>query len=312
MSTANAVETREVNVLRATNYNATAEEFILLHDDLMILRVRPDLPVIGFKAGQYTLLGLGSWERGVDVNEATSNLSQASVIKRAYSISSTLVVGRGRIVRAAENGVLECYIALVRRVDGRTSMLTPRLFALRTGDRLFCDRRVRGRYTLDGIDDESDVLFAATGTGEAPHNAMLAELLLRGHRGRIVSTVCVRYQRDLGYLDAHRELEKRFANYRYLPLTTRERINIDPDAKGYVGKRYLQDYLASGDLEHDAAWAISPENAHVFLCGNPQMIGAGIAAKKADSSGMVELLQQRGFAHDAKDVAGNIHYERYW
>ncbi len=37
---------------------------------------------------------------------------------------------------------------------------------------------------------------------------MLAELLSREHRGRIVSAVCVRYQSDLAYLRAHRELER--------------------------------------------------------------------------------------------------------
>ena len=42
------------------------------------------------------------------------------------------------------------------------------------------------------------MLFLATGTGEAPHNYMLWELLRRGHTGRILSACCVRYRRDLG------------------------------------------------------------------------------------------------------------------
>src|SRR5690606_8327700 len=118
------------------------------------------------------------------------------------------------------------------------------------------------------------VVLAATGTGEAPHNAMAAELLGTGHRGRIVVVTTARMRKDLAYLPTHRRLEAQFANYRYLALTTREPENIDPQAPGYCGKRYLQDYFASGALEQDAGITLDPRSTHVYLCGNPQMIGA--------------------------------------
>ena len=50
-------------------------------------------------------------------------------------------------------------------------------------------------------------MFFATGTGEAPHNAMVVELLRKGHMGPIVSAVTVRNLADLGYIDKNRELE---------------------------------------------------------------------------------------------------------
>ncbi|MEZ5320914.1 MAG: hypothetical protein R2698_02315 [Microthrixaceae bacterium] len=61
------------------------------------------------------------------------------------------------------------------------------------------------------------VVLLSTGTGEAPQNAMVTELLRKGHHGPIVSAVSVRQWADLGYLDKHRRLEQRFANYHYLP-----------------------------------------------------------------------------------------------
>ena len=311
MAISDAVDVVDLKLLSEQNYNATVEGVSRIHSDLIVLRVRPDEPVRDVKAGQYALLGLGSWAPAIDLGRSNAPPEEPSLIKRAYSISCALVDETGQLVRVNDRGILEFYIALVRQVDGRPSKLTPRLFALQTGDRLYCDRRVRGRYTLDGIEAHTNVLFVATGTGEAPHNAMLAELLARGHRGRIASAVCVRYERDLAYRAAHCAVESKFANYRYLPLTTREPVNVDPNVNGFIGKRYLQDYLSSGDLERDAGWAISPADTHIFLCGNPQMIGAN-RQDSDQAPGMLQILRERGFALNEKGVAGNVHYERYW
>src|SRR5436309_550738 len=76
------------------------------------------------------------------------------------------------------------------------------------------------------------VVFLATGTGEAPHNYMIWELLRRGHAGKIVSVCCVRFLRDLGYLDIQRELMRRHGHYKYITLTTRE--NLQAGQKVYI------------------------------------------------------------------------------
>jgi ferredoxin--NADP+ reductase len=160
-------------------------------------------------------------------------------------------------------------------------------------------------------------VFVATGTGEAPHNAMIAQLLAAGHRGRIVAVTCVRYRRDLAYLSAHRTLQAMFANYQYVPLTTREPENLEPCVADYVGKRYVQDYFRSGDFERDTGLALRPDRLHVFLCGNPRMIGAprreaGGTAALQRLPGMSEVLAERGFTLDQPGALGNIHAERYW
>src|SRR5690606_28492366 len=105
---------------------------------------------------------------------------------------------------------------------GAPPALTPRLFTLKTGDRLFVGTKITGHYTLACVTPEQDVIFLATGTGEAPHNAMIAELFELGHTGKIINAVCVRQRSDLGYIAAHQELERQYQSYRYLPLTTRE------------------------------------------------------------------------------------------
>jgi len=196
-------------------------------------------------------------------------------------------------------------------------MLTPRLFALEPARRLFISDRPKGRYTLEGIQPEHDVLFISTGTGEAPHNTMVVELLRRKHRGRIGAIVTVRYQRDLAYLTEYRELEKRFPAFRYLPSTTREAVNLDPSHPQYVGKKYTQNLFAMGEISRLLGWESLPENTHIFLCGNPAMIG--IPRRSDDGEldfpeppGMIEILLRQGFTLDSPRNLGNIHFEKFW
>jgi ferredoxin--NADP+ reductase len=301
----------ELERLRLKFYNASLVEIRDAHEDLRILRVRMDGGWPAFQAGQYATLGLGSWEsRIADCPEAGTG---ARLIRRAYSLACSMLNEAGSLVRVGDCGYLEFYVALVRGASPRPR-LTPRLFRLRSGDRLYVSRHARGRYTLAGVRSGDRVVFVATGTGEAPHNAMLAELLASGPPRPIASVTCVRYRKDLAYLAAHRELERRFANYRYLALTTREAENVDPQAAGYVGKRYLQDYFDSGDFERASGIVLDPDRTHVYLCGNPAMVGLPTpnADRGGATSGMMAILQRRGFRLDAPDSPGNLHCERFW
>lgn len=194
--------------------------------------------------------------------------------------------------------------------------MTPRLFALRTGDRLRVEPHVSGRYTLDAVKPMDDVFFFATGTGEAPHNAMIAELFARGHAGRIVSAVSVRLKCDSAYRLIHEGLARRFPNYHYHLLTTREPENLDPTHPGFVGKRYLQEVVRTGLIERDTGVPLDPAKAHAFLCGSPAMIGvarSGLRDKSIVAPGsMLDLLQDRGFRPAEGQEPGTVHFERYW
>lgn len=299
-------------------YNATLSAILEIHSELRILRVVPDAGVPAFEAGQYVSLGLGLWEPRVastDV-ELLDDVQRQRLAKRAYSISCSLLDEHGLLHRAPGFSYLEFYVALIRHGEQRPPALTPRLFALTPGARLFVSAHVAGHYTLSCIQPAEDIFFFATGTGEAPHNAMIADLLVRGHRGRIVNAVSVKLRRDAAYRTTHEELMRRFANYQYLLATTREPENTDPQRRGLVGKRYLQDLLRSGELERSTRVPLDPAHAHVFLCGNPAMIGAPrhheSTAAPAIPGSMLDLLLQRGFQIDEPKQPGNVHFERYW
>lgn len=300
---------REAEQLRVENYNATITHFDFSHEDLWVIRVRPDQRDTVHRPGQYTTLGLGYWEPRVDdADEGLSDAQRARLIRRSYSISSRIFDDRGYLVDPGEEREIEFYIVHVRANGDRIPALTPRLAAKREGDRIYVGPKITGRYTLDPvIDPKDDLVFLATGTGEAPHNAMIGELFRKGHRGRMVSMVTVRKMRDLGYVDLHRTLERYHPNYTYVPLPTRE-----PD----VEKRYIQDLVRSDELAEMLDHGLDAARTHVFLCGNPAMIGLpkwdGNTPLFPEPQGVVELLYERGFTPDRRRDIGNIHYEEYW
>lgn len=296
--------------LRTEYYNATITHFEPTHSDLWLLRVKPDDGDTSFLPGQYATLGLGHWEDRIDdATDPGIDDKWEKLIRRSYSISSKMIEDNGYLTDETANDELEFYIVLVQPTPDNVPGLTPRLALKRPGDRIYLGPKVAGRYTLKAVDDPTKtVVFLSTGTGEAPHNAMLIELLRKGHSGPIVSAVSVRRWADLGYLDIHRDLEQRYPNYHYLPLPTRE---------DDVPKRYIQDVLANDGFADAFGVDLVAANTHVYLCGNPSMIG--LAEKDADGNevfpetkGAVEILLDRGFTVDQRTSPGNVHYEEYW
>ena len=158
--------------------------------------------------GQYCTLGMGAWEPRIDdVDDRIPEANREKLIRRSYSISSPLFDTRGYMVDPVHEDEIELYIVLVAPEGDRIPGLTPRLALKRVGDRVYLGPKMAGRYTLDAVDDPSaPVLFLSTGTGEAPHNAMVVELLRKGHYGPILGAVSVRYPDDLAYIEEHRLL----------------------------------------------------------------------------------------------------------
>src|SRR5262249_30642902 len=141
----------EIEQLRAARYNATVTYLEMVHSDLMIFRVRPDFPRPPYKPGQYCSLGLGYWEpRVVDCQaETLTDDEKRRVVKRAYSVSSSIESEPGLLRDMSQDDFAEFYIVLVREnPDGRVPALTPRLFALEEGSRISMHDKFTGHYTL--------------------------------------------------------------------------------------------------------------------------------------------------------------------
>jgi ferredoxin--NADP+ reductase len=267
----------------AADLNATVSMRYEINHGLLVLQVTPDEELPPFKAGQYTVLGLpGSAPRHHAADPEDPPSDPDKLIKRAYSIASSSLQGR----------FFEFFVALVR-----TGALTPRLFALQQGDRVFLGRRVVGMFTLADVPEGKDIVFVGTGTGLAPYISMLRSRYAfdAGHRTVVVHGARVGY--DLGYRSELEGLASRFENFTYLPII--DHPDRDPGWTGPVG--YVNRFFAEGTVETHLGHDLSPENTVVFLCGNPMMI-----------EGMLVDLEGRGFRKHSRKEPGEIFVEEFW
>jgi len=252
----------------------------------IVLRVRPDVPLFEFEAGQFAVLGLEPdaprvQHAGADPDGEPHGTS-GKLVRRAYSIASS----------SKEKDYVEFYVTLVPSGE-----LTPRLFALSIGSRLFLSTKATGLFTLDQVPMDRDVLFLSTGTGLAPYVSMLRTHLLCGGERRLAVLHGARVSWDLGYRAELESLDRLCANFTYIPTITRS--EEDPSFQGATGR--LQTHLDAEFLAKTAQVEVDPERTHVFLCGNPGMIDAATT-----------WFTERGFQADAPRQPGSLHTEKDW
>jgi ferredoxin--NADP+ reductase len=264
-------------------YNATVIGREEINPQLLILRVRPDVELFEFRPGQFGVLGLlGNAPRVEESTPEDKPSEPDKMIRRAYSIASASI----------ERRYLEFYLTLIT-----SGQLTPRLFALRHGSRVFLGPKASGIFTLDKVAPEKAVVLIATGTGLAPYVSMLRTLLVNDSQRRFVVLHGARYSWDLGYRGELESLARLRPNFTYIPSITRP--DQDPHFIGYTGR--IQTLMEQGVLERESGVAMDPAKAEVFLCGNPDMVKVA-----------TDMLQTKGFATKGGTGPITIHVEEYW
>lgn len=265
--------------------NAVVTQKIEVTPELVVLQVSPDgweLPE--FTAGQFVVLGLpGSAPRVAWADPEDEPADPDKLIRRAYSIASGSV----------DRDHLEFYITVVH-----SGALTPRLFALETGDRVWLGPKITGMFTLNDVPEGKDVVLVATGTGLAPFMSMLRTYLSEQNDRRFAVLHGSRHSWDLGYRTELFTMQRLCDHLVYLPIISRP----DEEPVAWPGRSgYVQSLWTDGAL--DEAWGEhpTPENTHVLLCGNPKMC-----------EDMVSLLEGEGFIEHKRRQPGQIHVERYW
>jgi ferredoxin--NADP+ reductase len=251
---------------------------------LMIMRVVPDGWLLsGFNAGQFTVLGLpGAAPRCQLSTPENPPSAPSKLIRRAYSIASS----------SLEDEYLEFYIGLVS-----SGALTPRLFALEIGDRVWLSPRVSGMFTLEETPLGKNIVLMATGTGLAPYMSMLSSELTCGGLRRVAVLHGAYHSWDLGYRSELLTLQHLCKNLAY--VVTIDRPEDEPVTwTGYTG--FVQDLWMKGVV--DDAWGFhpTPADTDIFLCGNPNMIEQ-----------TVELLSKEGYREHSHREPGEIHVERF-
>lgn len=266
--------------------NAVVSQRIEVAPGLIVLRVVPDgWPLPDFQPGQFAVLGLPPEARRCQHadTEDDGSTRPGRLIRRAYSIASSS--------RARQ--YLEFYITLVK-----SGALTPRIFALGAGDRLWLGPKITGTFTLDLAPATDHLVMVATGTGLAPYMSML-RTMLPDIGGRSVAVLLgARHSWDLGY---HAELEtmaRLCPGFSYVPTVSRPNEEPVPWT-GHAG--YVTDLWRRGILAELWGTAPGPADTSVFLCGNPNMV-----------DDMCGLLGGEGFAVHSRTAPGKIFVEKYW
>ncbi|OYT15146.1 MAG: ferredoxin--NADP(+) reductase [Bacteroidetes bacterium 4572_77] len=263
--------------------NSVVIQVLQVSPIMKIIRVKPlDWEFPAFKGGQFVALALpGSASRCETATEEFEKPTDPDkLIKRAYSIAST---------STAE--YVEFYITLVH-----SGALTPRLFDLSIGDKVWMGKKGVGMFTLDQVDSKKNIVLIATGTGVAPYMSMLRSEALK-REGRIMIIHGAANSWDLGYSSELQLLESMFDNFKYHPTIT------DPEKEpaGWNGDvRFIGDIWADNIAENKWGFKPEPETTEFFLCGNPRMI-----------NGMVEMLEKDKFKEHKKNAPGEIHVEEF-
>lgn len=275
---------RKTRKKMAPALNAVVVQKSEISPGLCVLRVAPrGGELADFIAGQFAVLGLPGDAPRVPMSEEEDEPASAEkLIRRAYSIASPSVAKE----------YLEFYITLVP-----SGALSPRLFALGIGDEVWLGPKFSGLFTLDDVPGDQHVILCSTGTGLAPYLSMLQSHLVCGGPRRFAVLHGARHSWELGYRSELLMLKRMCSNFNYVASISRpgeEPVEWTGES-GYVQEVWQRDRAENFGFEP------TPENTHVFLCGNPKMVET-----------MVEVLGEQGYREHSTKSPGQIHVERYW
>ncbi|NMW17954.1 MAG: ferredoxin--NADP reductase [Chlorobiaceae bacterium] len=262
------------------HYNAEVIEKIMINPDLMIIKVNTDEPKNKFEAGQHTLLGLFGFEKR-SYNSAIESdpVDVDKLIKRPYSIASA----------TSETRHLEFYISQVK-----SGQLTPRLFNLNIGDRVYVGTKISGIFRLDDTPDGTDIIMVATGTGIAPYISFLRSSIVERPESKMIVIQGAAHHRDLGYYSELTLLAETYANFFYVPTLT----NPDGHWDGYQSS--IEDLLKKDTLQNQFNITPDPERTRFFVSGKPDMV-----------EHVSDWLQDFGYTRHHPEDPGEMYVEEF-
>lgn len=236
-------------------YNARISRWEEIAPGLAIVGVQAD-DQVPFEAGQYFTLGL---------------LGPAGkLVQRPMSVSSS-------------PNDLDEYEFFIRLVD--EGAFTPLLWRRKVGDPINL-KGPKGRFLIQP--DGRRCLFVASGTGLAPFMSMIDALRERGEQRDVVLLHGASYDHDLAWRN---ELEQ-LANGGGFPLRYVGTISRPQHCPTWTGCTGRVEAIVDAQLDEHG---LTPENATIYLCGNPDMITA-----------VDETAARRGFPPE------QIRKELYW
>ena len=265
--------------------NSIVAQKVEVAPGLSIIRIIPEgweLPI--FKPGQYTVVALrGSAPRFIYSDPEPNMVDPRRLIKRAYSIASS----------SKEKEYIEIYVRLVN-----SGALTPRLFALNIGDKLWLSPKAKGMFTMEDVPKDKNIILFATGTGVAPYMSMLRSHVISKEKRNYAVIHSAWNSWDLGYRSELMTIGRLCPNFHYIPVVSSPENEPVP-WQGKTG--FVQHIWKDRVLQDSWGTEITAKNTRIFLCGHPDMIKE-----------MVELLTDDSFKEHTNLDPGTIHLEKFW
>jgi ferredoxin/flavodoxin---NADP+ reductase len=230
-----------------------------------------DAPLESFVAGQFCRVGLPLiTEKGEEI------------VMRPYSL-----------VNAPHERPFEIVLIEVDKAAG--GVLTPALAQLKVGDTLCVAPRANGFFSIPEV-PEAEILWGlSTGTAIGPYLSFMKTDAPWAKFKKIVFVHAVRTAAELTYREQIDAIAKAHPEqFQYIPFVSRE------DYPGAIRGR-IPNAIADGSLEARAGLALTAENSHCMLCGNPDMVNDTTA-----------ILEARGLRKHKRKEAGHITTEAYW
>ncbi|MGH2427516.1 MAG: FAD-binding oxidoreductase [Candidatus Limnocylindria bacterium] len=216
-------------------YNARLSRWDEVAPGLAIVGVRPNEEPFAFAPGQYATLGLMG--------------PAGKLVQRPMSVSSS-----------ADD--LEEYEFFIRLVE--SGGFTPLLWERSVGDAINV-KGPKGRFLLQ--DDGRRCVFVASGTGLAPFISMIETLRGRGESRDVVLLHGASYDYDLAWREQLEGLQAG-GGFPLRYVGTVSRPQHCPDWRGCTGR---VEAIFESQLD---ALGLIPDNATIYICGNPEMISA--------------------------------------
>jgi ferredoxin--NADP+ reductase len=260
-----------------------------------LLSLEVDAPEVTFVAGQFARLALPA-PVSVDAQPAVIASSQASgaasAIAQAPAVATKEhMIGRPySFVNAPGSAHHEFYFNVV--AEGPFS---PRLAKLEPGDALWLAPRANGFFSV-GETPAADALWClSTGTGIGPFLSILRTREPWEKFSRIVLVHAVRVSSDLTYRELMNDLVHQHSGaFAYVPVVSRE-------AHPHALKGRIPALISDGTLETRVGLALTAENSHTMLCGNPAMV-----------DDVQAVLLTRGMKRHRRKEPGHVTVETYW
>lgn len=173
--------------------------------------------------------------------------------------------------------------------------LSTRLAALVAGDAVWLLRNANGFFSMSEVPDAEALWCLSTGTGLGPFLSILRTEEPWAKFGRIVLVHAVRHAQELTYGDVIAGIASAHpGTFTCIPIVSRE---AHPGAL----RGRIPEAIRDGSLESRAGLALTAENSHAMLCGNPAMVDD---TQKA--------LEARGMRRHRRREPGHVTVETYW